>query len=124
MAKRKRILISSINLLPNIKDIHLFEETYDKSIVDLREQYAIIVLLLFYLYGAIYDLVINDSYWDKYKIVISKNKLSRKSLEVIQNIQDESYNCSNLCQVNDELETTTIFIPHESDSKRKCGSHS
>ena len=41
-------------------------------------------------------------------------------MEVIQNIQDVSYNCSNLGKVKDELETTTIFTPHESDSKTKC----
>ena len=41
-------------------------------------------------------------------------------MEVIQNIQDVSYNCSNLGKVKDELETTTIFTPHESDNKMKC----
>ena len=46
--------------------------------------------------------------------------MSKKSLEVIQNIQDVSYNCSNIAKVKDELETTTIFTPHESDSKMKC----
>ena len=79
-----------------------------------------IVLLLFYPYRTIYDLVINDSYWDKYKIVISTNELSTKSLEVIQNIQGVSYNCLNFRRVKDELETTTIIAPHDTNKKRKC----
>ena len=64
------------------------------------------------------DLVIDDSYWDKHKTALSKNELSSKSLEVIQNIQDVSYNCSNLCKAKDDLETTTIFTPHETDSDK------
>ena len=55
--------------------------------------------------------------------VISDNGLSSKSLEVIQNIQDVSYNCSKLLQAKDELEATTIFTPHESDSETKYEVH-
>ena len=65
MVKRKHIIIpciSSVNLLPNIKDINLLEDTPDKIIIDLRKQYAIIVLLLFHPYHTIYDLVIKDFY--------------------------------------------------------------
>ena len=123
MSKRKHIFIPqicSINLLPNIKDIHILEQTSDKSIIDLRERYAMIVLLLFYPYRIMDDLVIDDSYWDKYKTVLSNNGLSGKSLEVIQNIQDVSYNCSNLRKAKDDPKATTMFTPYESDSKTRC----
>ena len=78
MSKRKQIVIpciSSINLLPNIKDIYILEQTSDKSIIDLRERYALIVLLLFYPYRIVDDLVINDSYWDKYKTALLKKRI-------------------------------------------------
>ena len=123
MARRKHILIpciSSVNLLPNTKDHNILQETSEKHTSDLRERYAMIVLLLFYPFRSIDDLHINDSYWNKYRMVIVGNGLSKKSLEVIQNIQDVSYNCSNIGKVKDELETTIIFTPHESDSKIKC----
>ena len=123
MSKRKHIFIPqicSINLLPNIKDIHILEQTSDKSIIDLRERYAMIVLLLFYPYRIMDDLVIDDSYWDKYKSVLSNSEPSGKSLEVIQNIQDVSYNCSYIRKAKDSLEATTIFKPHETDGKTKC----
>ena len=68
-----------------------------------------IVLLLFYPYRTIDDLIINDSYWDKYKTVMPKNELSTKCLEVIQNIQYVLNNCSNLSQVKNELETENNF---------------
>ena len=123
MTRRKHILIpciSSVNLLPNIKDLNNHHEASDKGTTELRERYAIIVMLLFYPFRSIDDLHIDDSYWKKYREVIAANGLSKKSLEVIQNIQDVSYNCSNIAKVKDELETTTIFTPHESDSKMKC----
>ena len=93
MARRKHILIScisSVNLLPNIKDLNILQETSDKGTTDLRERYAMIMLLLFYPFCSIDDLHINDSYWNKYRTVIVGNGLSKKSLEVIQNIQDDS----------------------------------
>ena len=74
MARRKHIIIpciSSINLLPNIKDLHMLEDIYDKGTMDLREQYAMIVLLLFYPFRDIDDLHIHNSYWDKYRTVIT-----------------------------------------------------
>ena len=89
MARRKHILIpciSSVNLLPNIKDLNILQKAPDKSTTDLRERYAMIVLLLFYPFRSIDDLHINDSYWNKYRLVIVGNGLSKKSLEVIQNI--------------------------------------
>ena len=71
MARRKHILIpciSSVNLLPNIKDLNTLQETSDKGTTDLRERYAMIVLLLFYPFRSIDDLHIHDSYWNKYRL--------------------------------------------------------
>ena len=120
MAKRKHFIIpciNSINLLPNVKDLHMHDDIADT--IDLRERYASIVLLLFFPYHDAEDLHINDSYWEKYKTVISNNGISCKSLEVIKKIQDVSYNCSQLQKLKDELETTTVFTPHESDNMAK-----
>ena len=53
MSKRKHICvpcISSINLLPNIADIDIGTPTTDATILKQREEYAKIVLLLFYPY--------------------------------------------------------------------------
>ena len=68
MTRRKHILIpciSSVNLLPNIKDLNNHHEASDKGTTELRERYAMIVLLLFYPFHSIDDLHINDSYWNK-----------------------------------------------------------
>ena len=56
-------------------------------------------------------------YWQKYKYISSENLLSQKSLEVLQNIQDCSYNCSRLKTAQDDLQYTTEYVPHEKDDK-------
>ena len=68
MSERKYFFIpciSSINLLPNVADLHQLEETNDPNIIDLREEYAKIILLLFYPYRTQDDLIINGSFWEK-----------------------------------------------------------
>ena len=84
------------------------------------------LLLLFYPYRIQDDLLLNESYWEKYKYVMDNNIISTKSIEIIQNIQDVCHNCSKLKQAKDELETTTVYTPHENDDKRKevLASHS
>ena len=69
--------ISSINLLPNIAKLCQHEETYDEDIIDLREQYAKIVLLLFYPFRTQDDLLLNGSFWKKYLHVKDNNILSK-----------------------------------------------
>ena len=86
----------------------------------MRERYALIVLLLFFPYRSVDDLMLNDSYWEKYLHAVKNNQLSAKSLEVIQNIQDVSYNCSGMRKAKDELKETTKFTPHEKDSDTRC----
>ena len=121
MSKRNQFIIPSISnnsLLPNIADLNILQDITDPSVTELRERYAMIVLLLFFPYRDQDDLLIDGSYWEKFKRATSEKLFSQKSLEVIQNIQDVLYNCSKMKQVKDELETTTTFTPHESDSKR------
>ena len=68
MARRKHVVIpciNSVNLIPNIRDLHILETISNKGIIEKRERYAMLVLLLFYPYCSQDDLLINDSYWDK-----------------------------------------------------------
>ena len=51
--------------------------------------------------------------------MVSNNDMSKRSLEVCQNIQDVCHIYSKLKQVNDNLENTTVFTPHE-DNNKKC----
>ena len=81
MSQRKKIVIpciSSINLLPNIADLHLNLEKTDYDTDVTRETYAMIVLLLFYPFRDKEDLVIDGSYWKKYELVSSTKLLSKK----------------------------------------------
>ena len=77
MSKRKHIYvpcISSINLLPNIADLHIGTPTTDATILKQREEYAKIVLLLFYPYRTPDDLMLIGSYWNKYELVLKEKK--------------------------------------------------
>lgn len=123
MSKRTNVVIpciNSINLLPNIADIHPQKDTHDKSILDMRKTYAMILFLLFFPYCSIYDLILNDTYWQRSFNAVENDQLLAKSLEVIQNIQDVSYNCSNLRKEKYELEETTDFTHHEKDNDTRC----
>ena len=73
MAKRKHFIIpciNSINLLPNVKDLHMHDDMTDKCTIDHRERYSLIVLLLFFPYRDAEDLLINNSYGEKYRTII------------------------------------------------------
>ena len=48
-----------------------------------REEYAKIILLLFYPYRVQDDLLLNESYWDRYNMALSENKKSHQDLQVI-----------------------------------------
>jgi len=111
--------ISSINLLPNVADLAIDEEQSDNNVLELREKYALIILLLFYPFRTQSDLELNGSYWRRYRYAINNKKISDKCLEVIQNIQDVCYNCSKLKSARDDLEQETVYVPHEDDEKRK-----
>ena len=72
-----------------------------------REEYAKIVLLLFYPYRIKDDLLLNESYWEQYKMALSKKRISPKELQVLQNIQDVCHNCAKLKVAQDDLLKTT-----------------
>ena len=77
MSKRKHIYvpcISSINLLPNISDLDIGNTTTNATILKQREEYANIVLLLFYPYRTQDDLMLIGSYLDKYELVLKEKK--------------------------------------------------
>ena len=122
MSRRKHLCIpciSSINLLPSVTDLSMNEENCDEHTLKLRENYGLIVLLLFYPYRTKDDLELEGSYWKRYKQALLENKMSTKCLEVCQNIQDVCHNCSKLKAARDELETTTVYESHEDDKKEQ-----
>ena len=122
MAKRKNIFIpciNSLNLLPNVADLKIDNIITDGDTSRKREEYAKIVLLLFYPYRIQDDLMLNESYWDRYKMALIENRISQKNLQVLQNIQDVCHNCANLKVAQDDLLKTTTCEAHELDNKKK-----
>ena len=111
--------ISSINLLPSVADISFTEGTCNEYKVKLRENYSLIVLLLFYPYRSKDDLELDGSYWKRYKYALEQRKISGKCLNVLQNIQDVCHNCSKLKSARDELELTTMYESHEDDQREQ-----
>jgi len=63
--------------------------------------------------------MLNESYWDRYKMALSENQISHKDLQVLQNIQDICHNCANLKVSQDDLLKTTTCEAHELDNKKK-----
>ena len=122
MSKRKNIFIScinSLNLLPNVADLRIDSIITDVDTSRKREEYANISLLLFYPYRIQDDLMLNDSYCDRYKMALSENRISPKDLQVLQNIQDVCHNCAKLKVAQDDLLKTTTCVAHELDNKKK-----
>ena len=123
MSRRKHIIIpsiNSINLLPNVALLDLQSGRTNNLFLtkNTRENYAKIILLLFYPYRMQEDLRHEGSYWKRYKLALSENKISKKSLQVIQNIQDCQHNCSKLKTATDDLEKTTVYDAHEDDYQK------
>ena len=74
MSKQKNIFIpciNNLNLLPNVEDIRIDSIITDLETTGNRDEYAKIILLLFYPYRIQDDLMLNESYWDRYKIALS-----------------------------------------------------
>jgi hypothetical protein len=65
------------------------------------------------------DLMLNESYWDRYKWALRENCISPKDLQVLQNIQDVCHNCAKLKVAQDDLLKTTTCAVHELDKKKK-----
>ena len=95
------------------------ENTDNRHIINLRENYTVIVLLLFYTYRTKEDLELEGSYWNRYQHALAENKISPKCLEVLQNIQDVCHNCSKLKSACDEIESSTVYESHENDQREQ-----
>ena len=85
-----------------------------------RKEYTNFILPLFYPYRIHDDLMRNESYWDRYKMALSENKISLQDLQVIQNIQDVCHNCTQLKIAQDSLLKTTTCLKHDLDNKVKA----
>ena len=89
MSEQKNIFIpciNSLNLLPNVEDLRIDNIITEMDTTRTREEYAKIILLLFYPYRVQDDLLLNESYWDRYNVALSEHKISPHGLQVIQNI--------------------------------------
>lgn len=71
MSKRNKVVIPSISStkdFPNINDLNLCNENSDDlAVIEKREKYGQLVLLLFYPYRDEDDLKLEGSYWKRYK---------------------------------------------------------
>ena len=105
MSKRKRVVIpsiSSVKLLPNINELSLnIDNTNDEIVLKRREKYGQIALLLFYPYRDRDDLKLDGSYWKRYIHALEEQLISSKCIQVLQNIQDVTYNCIDLKVASD-----------------------
>ena len=100
-------LITSTKLLPNIKDLlQEKKDCDDEHILNLRETYAQIALLLFLPFRTKEELQFEGLYWKKYQQAISNDKIWEKDLEILQNIQDVNLNCANAPDFPDHIENT------------------
>ena len=89
VSKRPHIVIpciTSINLLPDFKELHVHTAHPSNTATKLREVYAKIVLLLFYPYRSEYDLILDGSFWKRFIKAKQESKFSSFSLSVCQNM--------------------------------------
>ena len=85
-------------------------------ITPVLEQYAKLVLLLFYHYRNIEDILINDSFTMKLRDVIAKKEIDDFAFWFLQNIQDARSNCFRLQSTKDELQRQTVpFRPADDE---------
>ena len=121
MSKRNKFVVPSISStkdFPNIIELNLDnEETDDLVVIEKREKYGQLVLLLFYPFRDKDDLKLGNSYWKRYKKALEDRLITSKCLQVMQNIQDITYNCTELKVAGDALDKTTEYVPHEDDNK-------
>ena len=110
--KRKKIAVPRIGvskMIPNVKDLHLNEMgNQSEDVMEKRETYAKIALVLFYPFRIRSDLVLGSSYWRKYLQVLNENKLWKKGLEILQNIQDVNHNCKDFVDYDPLLNQTKL----------------
>jgi len=122
MRKRNKFVVPSISStkeFPNITELNLDNvHTDDLVVIERRERYGQLVLLLFYPFRDRFDLKLDNSYWKRYKKALENKLITSKCLQVIQNIQDVTYNCKDLKVAGDIIDKTTEYVPHEDDNKK------
>ena len=79
------------------------------EVISQHEQYAKIALLLFHPFRVHSDLVIDNSYWKKYNDLVITKKFWPKGIEILQNLQDVMYNCTNARTEFDPLIANTVL---------------
>ena len=84
-----------------------------------REKYAKMALLLFHPFRSRDDLLLNGSFWNKYIMSINdaNGQFWPKGLEILQNIQDINYNCSQLDRPIDPVTAATVLTEHEKNKE-------
>ena len=120
MKKRKHFVIpqiTSTNKFPNISLLKIGEENPTDDVVNVREQYAKMALLLFYPFRARSDLIEDGSFWKKYRTSVREGTFWPKGLEILQNIQDINYNCPQLQKPVDPITASTTLRKHEKDKE-------
>ena len=87
MNERKKIVVPSITktyLIPNIMDLYLDCKNHeDAEVLEKREKYGQIILLLFYPFRIEDDLKLDGSHWKQYVKSMENNLFSKQWLEVI-----------------------------------------
>ena len=122
MKRRKHVVIPQITStkhFPNISQLQMNIVNSSDDVVAVRENYAKMALLLFYLFRARSDLTHNGSFWERYRLSIHDRTFWPKGLEILQNIQDINYNCAQLQRPVDPITATTTLRTHEDDKDVK-----
>ena len=109
--------ISSTKLFPNISELDMNNLNPSDAVIQVREKYAQMALLLFYPFRTRNDLKQNGSYWKKYRSSVQDNTFWPKGLEILQNIQDINYNCTQLTKPIDPVTASTMLEEHEKDKE-------
>ena len=93
------------------------DENPSDDVIEAREEYAMMALLLFYPFRTQSDLVESGSFWKKYISSVRDGSFWPKGLDILQNIQDIHYNCSQMEKPVDPITASTILKAHEKDKE-------
>ncbi len=126
--------------LPDIALLKMNDSEVDEAVSERREYYAKMALLMFYPFRTAEDLMINDSYWEKFrhelqlhlqhrkensinnypKIKLPIAKFWPKGFEILQNMQDRLTLEKHLKRAKDPiLLQTKCTEPESSDNKKE-----
>ena len=109
--------ISSTKLFPNISELDMNNLNPSDAAIQAREEYAQMVLLLFYPFRTRSDLKEDGSFWEKYRSSVHDKTFWPKGQEILQNIQDITYSCTQLTKPVDPVTASTTLKEHEKDKE-------